>query len=89
MAHILLGKQREVDRIVARSALALAIRKANATGLKGWLDANTASADQTYGAALQDPGLTALFADEAKEIIDTMKKTVDQIAVDAKKAFGP
>jgi hypothetical protein len=60
-----------------------------ATALKGWLDTNSATADRAYGAALEDPALTALFADEVKAITDDLKKTVDSIAVEAKKAFGP
>jgi hypothetical protein len=58
-------------------------------GLRGWLDANSEEALRVYGAALGDPALTALFADEAKEITDAMKSTVDKIAAEANKAFGP
>ncbi len=57
-------------------------------GLQGWLDANSEEALRVYGAALADPGLTALFADEAKEITDSMKETVNRIAVEAERAFG-
>jgi hypothetical protein len=56
-------------------------------GLLGWLDANSEESLRVYGAALKDPALTALFADEAKEVTDSMKRTVDQIAGEAKKAF--
>lgn len=58
-------------------------------GLSGWLDANSEEVLRAYGVALEDPALTALFADEAKEITDSMKRTVDQIAAEAQKAFGP
>jgi hypothetical protein len=58
-------------------------------GLKEWLDANSEEALRVYGAALEDPALTALFADEAKEITDGIKRAADQIAAEAQKAFGP
>lgn len=58
-------------------------------GLQELLDAESAEALRVYGAALEDPGLTALFADEAQEITDSVKKTVIAIAVEARKAFGP
>lgn len=56
-------------------------------GLTGWLDANSEEVLRAYGAVLQDPALTALFADEAGEITDTMKNTVEIVAIEAKKAF--
>jgi hypothetical protein len=58
-------------------------------GLLEWLHANSDESLRIYGAVLEDPGLTALFSDEAKDITDGMKKTVEKIAAEADKAFGP
>ena len=38
--------------------------------LKEYLVATSAQADVVYGAVLEDPGLTALFADELKEVTE-------------------
>ena len=48
--------------------------------LKAWLDLNSAQADSAYGAHFRDPALVALYADEVKEVIEDMKKGVDEIA---------
>jgi hypothetical protein len=58
------------------------------TGLGELLDGESAEALRVYGLALGDPGLTALFADEAKEITDSVKKTVGEIAVFAQGHLG-
>jgi hypothetical protein len=58
-------------------------------GLSGWLDANSEDTIRVYGETLKDPALTALFSDEAREITEAMKRTVDKIASEAQKAFGP
>jgi hypothetical protein len=52
--------------------------------LKGWLDLNSSRADQSYGSHFRDPALAALYADEVKEVIEDMKKGVDEIAEDMK-----
>jgi hypothetical protein len=45
-----------------------------------WLDSNSQLADETYGAAFQDPSLTALYADEVLAIVTDMKKMLAKIA---------
>jgi hypothetical protein len=57
-------------------------------GLHEWLDLNSAGALSVYGAALQDPGLTALYSDEALDVTNAMKRTIDRVAVEAAKTFG-
>jgi hypothetical protein len=47
--------------------------------LKGWLDLNSSQADHAYGSHFRDPALTALYADEVKEVIEDLKKGVDEI----------
>jgi hypothetical protein len=44
-------------------------------------------ADRTYGAHFGDPALSALYADEVREVIDDMKKTVDKLADEADGIF--
>jgi hypothetical protein len=80
-----------LEQLVLRHALLepaihrrLPIRE-SATELKGWLEKNSALADRAYGAALADPALAALYADEAKEIVEEMKKDADQIAAGMEK----
>lgn len=53
--------------------------------LKGWLDLNSSRADAAYGEHFHDPALTALYADEVKEVIEDMKRGVNEIAEDMKK----
>ncbi len=51
--------------------------------LKGWLDTNVAIIDRAYGAALGDPALTALYADEVREAAESMKGKIDKMAEEA------
>jgi len=48
--------------------------------IKEWLDHNTEIADKAYGEHFRDPALSALYADEVKEIIEEMKTIVDGLA---------
>jgi hypothetical protein len=52
----------------------------SAENLKGWLDANSEAVDRIYGEHFRDPALSALYADEVREIVDEMKAQVDSIA---------
>jgi hypothetical protein len=58
-------------------------------GLGELLDGESAEALRVYGEALGDPALTALFADEAREITEDVKHAIAKLAVFARKAFGP
>ena len=50
--------------------------------LLGWLDENADTADKVYGEHFGDPARAALHADEVRELIDEMKKIVEQAAAD-------
>jgi hypothetical protein len=52
--------------------------------LKDWLDANGAVIDRTYGEYFGDPGMTALYADEANDVIEKLKGVVDKFAAEIK-----
>jgi hypothetical protein len=85
---------RLLEQLVLKVSFAFYIKQAGLsaqqteTMLKGYLDDTSALADRVYGAALEDPGLTALFADEAKAVVEAMKKSVTDMAVEARKTFG-
>jgi hypothetical protein len=68
--------------VVRWSALALSIEDSR-ENLKGWLDDISASLDRAFGERLRDPALSALYADEIKEIVEDMKKQIDKFAEDA------
>src|SRR6266446_846349 len=53
--------------------------------LVGWLERNSAEADQAYGEYFQDPSLTALYSDEVRSIVDKMIAIVDRLYDDSKK----
>ena len=72
-----------IERLVLKNAFAapviaghLSIRESHKE-LTEWLDQNSKNADQAFGGHFRDPGLSALYADEVKEIVDAMKKVVD------------
>jgi len=65
--------------LVRRSALGLSSQEA-AANLKGWLEGNSEAVDRIYGEHFRDPALSALYADEVREIIDELKAEVDQMA---------
>jgi hypothetical protein len=48
--------------------------------LKDWLDDNSAVADKAYGQHFGDPAMTALYTDEAKDVIEKYKGIVDKAA---------
>ena len=50
--------------------------------LKEWLETFGTTFDAAYGAHFQDPALTALYSDEARAIIESLKERVDQLATD-------
>jgi hypothetical protein len=52
--------------------------------LKDWLDATSAVIDRAYGEYFGDPGMTALYADEANDVIEKLKGVVDKFAADVK-----
>ena len=52
--------------------------------LKDWLDLNSSTIDAAYGARFRDPAMAALYADEAKEVVEDLKRGVDEIAQDMK-----
>lgn len=64
--------------------LRLSIDKAS-EALKESLDGYSALADRAYGQHFQDPALSALYADEVKEVIEDMKKAVDKMAATMKR----
>jgi hypothetical protein len=75
-----------LERLVLKTALVaplldrhLSIQE-SLDSLKGWLDLESEVADQTYGRHFADPALTALYADEVKEMTENMKKQVDRFA---------
>jgi hypothetical protein len=57
--------------------------------LKEYLDAASTETDRVYGEVLRDPGPTAIFADEAKDVAEKMKVTIDQVANDAVQILRP
>jgi hypothetical protein len=61
------------------SARALSVEESRKS-LKDWLDANSSAADDAYGKHFRDPAMTALYADEAKDVIEKYKGIVDKTA---------
>jgi hypothetical protein len=55
--------------------------------LIGWLNNNISAADQTFGEYFQDPALSALYADEVKDLVDKMIAIVEDLYRDAKDNF--
>jgi hypothetical protein len=88
-------RQNIVERLALQTALAVRMSvlglsaQESCENLKGWLDHNSAVADQAYGSHFRDPALSALYADEVREIVDEMKAEVDKMGDDAKRIFGP
>jgi hypothetical protein len=80
-----------LHRLVLRTVLlgpvlqkALSIEESR-DSLKDWLDQNSAISDQAYGEHFQDAALTALYADEVKDVIEKMKEDVDSLAAEVQK----
>jgi hypothetical protein len=65
-----------LERLTIKTAFAFYVKAGGLTvgqtirTLKEYLDATSAQADVVYGAVLEDLGLTALFADELKEVTE-------------------
>lgn len=64
--------------LVRRSGMGLSFRE-SAENLKGWLDGNSDAIDRIYGEHFRDPALSALYADEVREVIDELKGQVDKM----------
>lgn len=79
-----LPREYSLDRIVLQTALIARVlgrhlsTSESREGLKQSLDASRSQQDQIYGEVRQDSALTALYADEAKDVIEKMKVAVDQ-----------
>jgi hypothetical protein len=81
-------RQELIERLVLKNAFAaplligaLSIEQCR-NALKGWLDDNSSIADQSFGKHFHDPALTALYADEVKEIVNDLKKKIDKLATE-------
>ena len=75
-----------IERLVLTNAIAvqvfagrLSIQQSH-KALTEWLDKNSQTADQACGKHFGDPALTALYADEVKDVTEKMKAIVDNIA---------
>ena len=61
-----------LERLVLKTAYAAPVlagrlsAEESRQALAGWLSATSEATDRAYGAALQDPALMALYADEAQ-----------------------
>jgi hypothetical protein len=75
-----------VERLAIKNAFAVPLLflgkslEESQNDLKDWLDQQSNTADQAYGAHFGDPALAALYAEEVKEITEDMKTIVDKIA---------
>ena len=82
-----------IERLTIKTAFAAVRAEGSLTtaavsmALKEWFDASSESADQSYGPLLKDPALTALYTDEARTITNNLKQIVDEVFLEAKKAF--
>lgn len=80
-----------IERLVIKTAFGVPVLAGGAPAqqsgdaLKEWLDLNSQKADEAYGAHFHDPALSALYADEAKEVIEDMKKIVDGLVSEMKR----
>lgn len=55
-----------------------------------WLESNSTAADSAYGAHFRgDAAQAALYADELKEIVDQMKKTVNECFESWREIYEP
>jgi hypothetical protein len=88
------SRHRLIERLVLQTALlarnsvlGLSVRLSGES-LKGWLDANSEAVDQIYGEFFRDPALSALYADEIREIVDDLKRQVDSMVENAAQAQG-
>jgi len=73
-----------IERLILKVAFEEPVRASHLTAvqsrdaLKAWLDINSSAADAAYGSRFRnDPAQSALYADEVKELIETMKRNVD------------
>jgi hypothetical protein len=77
-----------LERLVLKTAFAAPViaralsAKESRDVLVGWLESNSAVADQAYGEFFQDPALTALYSDEVRSLVDNMIAIVDQLYTD-------
>jgi hypothetical protein len=77
-----------IEQMLLRTALLLHVLTRTGTlagsrdALKEWLETFGTTTDAAYGAHFQDPTLTALYSDEARAIIESLKERVDQLAAD-------
>ena len=82
-----------LERLVLRHVLLAPVISRHLSGpeslkaIEDWLDANTNTADLALGQRLQEPALTALYAEEAKEVVERMRRSVRDIAEEAKATF--
>ncbi|HUB64902.1 MAG TPA: hypothetical protein VL996_10755 [Methylocella sp.] len=74
-----------LERLVLTNAMALQVLASHLSveqshkSLTEWLDKNSQTADQVCGKHFGDPALTALYADEVKDVTERMKAIVDTI----------
>jgi hypothetical protein len=81
-----------IERLALKTALgapvlaqALSIEDSR-DSLTAWLDEDAKRAVEAYGKHFQDPGLTALYADEVQEVIERMKDRVQKVADELKQS---
>ena len=55
--------------------------------LGSWLEEQSKKADKLFGTHFREPALTALYGDEMREVVEEMKKVIDD-ATDILKAQG-
>jgi len=83
-----------VERLAIKNAFAVPLLflgkslEESQNDLKDWLDQQSNTADQAYGAYFGDPALAALYAEEVKEVTEDMKTIVDKIAQRIKRREG-
>ena len=82
-----------IERLVLRTVLVAPVLarqmslEESTASLLDWLEQNSKAADEGYGKIFQDPGLTALYADEVKSVTDDMKMIVANYLTRQEKYF--
>jgi hypothetical protein len=82
-----------IERIALRTAFLVPLSthqlsiEESRKALVDWLDLNSAIADRALGEKFRDPAVTALYAEEVRELTDKMKSIVDELAKEAKDVF--